>query len=111
MKDGVKLRTLGRWDYFGERGLLLKDKRSATCQAESPVVCLSLEDTTFLDIVGMFRKDLEHRMHLQDLDISMVDLRLKAIVGRGTFGIVKLVSHRKDDSKVYALKCVNKKQV
>jgi hypothetical protein len=22
-----------RWDYFGERGLLLKERRSATCQA------------------------------------------------------------------------------
>jgi hypothetical protein len=32
--DGSLIRTLGKWDYFGERGLLLKDKRSATCQVE-----------------------------------------------------------------------------
>merc|ERR1719240_1553318 len=36
---------------------------------------------------------------------------MKAVVGRGTFGIVKLVYHKDEESKVYALKCVNKKQV
>jgi len=65
----------------------------------------------FADIVGSFRKELEHRMHLQDLDITMKDLRLKAIVGRGSFGIVKLVHHCNDESKTYALKCVSKTQV
>lgn len=111
MKDGKKLRTLGRWDYFGERGLLLQEKRSATCQAENSCICLSLDAGIFRDIVGMFRRQLEHRMYLQDLDITMADLRLKAVVGRGTFGIVKLVKYREDESKVYALKCVNKMQV
>lgn len=110
-KDGAKLRTLGRWDYFGERGLLLQEKRSATCEAETSCICLSLEDETFRGIVGMFRRELEHRMYLQDLDITMQDLRVKAVVGRGTFGTVKLVCHQKDASKVYALKCVNKQQV
>jgi len=111
LKDGKKLRTLGRWDYFGERGLLLQEKRSATCQAENTCICLRLEAGVFRDIVGMFRRDLEHRMYLQDLDMTMADLRLKAIVGRGTFGIVKLVRYKEDESKVYALKCVNKLQV
>jgi cGMP-dependent protein kinase len=32
------------------------------------------------------------------------------VVGRGSFGIVKLVYHKDDASKVYALKCVSKKQ-
>lgn len=110
-KDGEKVRTLGRWDYFGERGLLLKEKRSASCHAEDQCVCLILDAQVFGDIVGTFRDELEHRMHLQDLDIQMPDLRLKAIVGRGSFGIVKLVSHRNDDKRCYALKCVNKQQV
>lgn len=110
-KDGKTLRTLGKWDYFGERGLLLQEKRSASCQAEGPCVCMMLESQVFSDIVGMFKKELEHRIHLQDLNIKMSDLRTKAIVGRGTFGIVKLVYHKADQSKTYALKCVNKKQV
>jgi len=111
LKDGVELRTLGRWDYFGERGLLLQEKRSATCKAETSCQCLVLEDKTFGDIVGMFRRLLEHRMYLQDLNITMSDLQLQAIVGRGSFGIVNVVNHRKDPSKLYALKCVNKAQV
>merc|ERR1719486_619538 len=49
-------------------------------------------------------------MHLQDLNLSMSDLKMQAVVGRGSFGIVKLVYHKNDESKVYALKCVSKKQ-
>merc|ERR1719440_2468409 len=41
----------------------------------------------------------------------MSDLRLRAVVGRGSFGIVKLVFPEKDPTRNYALKCVNKKQV
>merc|ERR1719262_1046576 len=41
----------------------------------------------------------------------MKDLRLKAIVGRGSFGVVKLVHHKSDKDREYALKCVGKKQV
>ena len=48
---------------------------------------------------------------LQDLDITMKDLRVQAVVGRGSFGVVKLEYHRKEQRRVYALKCVGKKQV
>jgi len=109
-KDGQEVRTLGRWDYLGERALLLQDKRSASCKAKDTVICFMLEAQVFIEIVGIFRKVLEHRMHLQDLHLSMEDLRTRAIVGRGSFGIVKLVYHKDDQSKVYALKCVSKKQ-
>ena len=50
----------------------------------------------FEDIVGAFRKELEHRMMLQDLKIEMSDLYVKAVVGRGSFGLVKLVYHKRD---------------
>lgn len=110
-KDGSRLRSLGRWDYFGERGLLLQDRRSASCIAEEACVCLVLDAKVFSDIVGIFRKELEHRMSLQDLNITMQDLRLRAIVGRGSFGVVKLVYHSQAETRVYALKCVAKKQV
>lgn len=110
-QNGKLVRTLGCWDFFGERGLLTQERRSATCLAEEPCTCFSLEASSFADIVGSFRKELEHRMNLQDLDITMADLQVKATVGRGSFGIVKLVHHRNDESKTYALKCVSKKQV
>jgi len=110
-KNGQQVRTLGRWDAFGERGLLLQECRAATVSAQEPCVCLILGNAAFHTIVGIFRDELEQRMKLQDLDISMKDLRVRAIVGRGNFGVVKLVYHRDDDSRCYALKCVNKQMV
>jgi len=105
------VRTLGRWDYFGERGLLLQERRSATCQALEECACLVLDADVFFDIVGMFRKELERRMHLQDLNIKMSDLKCKAVVGRGTFGVVRLVHPQSKENTMYALKCVTKMQV
>mmetsp|Transcript_144259 Transcript_144259/g.366192 ORF Transcript_144259/g.366192 Transcript_144259/m.366192 type:complete len:970 (+) Transcript_144259:85-2994(+) len=111
IKDGRQVRNLGHWDYFGERALLLEETRSATCQAKEPSVCLRLEKAVFHSVVGMFRGELEKRMKLQELEISMADLRIRAIVGRGNFGIVKLVHHHGDSSCCYALKCVSKNLV
>ncbi|CAD7966489.1 unnamed protein product [Amoebophrya sp. A25] len=103
------LRTLGVWDYLGERGLLLNESRSASCQAqEEGAECLALDKETFLKIVGNFRKVLEHRMKLQDSNITLADLKPLHIVGKGTFGVVKLCCHREDPSKQYALKCIDK---
>jgi len=110
-KDDIVLRTLGCWDYFGERGLLLQERRSATCQALEPCICLVLDGDVFFEIVGMFRKELERRMYLQDLNITIQDLQCVAVVGRGTFGTVRLVHHRLDEKKTYALKAVKKLEV
>jgi len=110
-KGDQVLRTLGRWDYFGERGLLLQEKRSATCQALDECICLVLDVEEFFGIVGHFRSELERRMHLQDLNLSVNDLKCKAVVGRGTFGIVRLVHPKNKDKPEYALKCVKKLQV
>lgn len=105
------IRDLGRWDYFGERALLTNEKRSASCQALEACVCLVLDADVFFDIVGMFRKELERRMHLQDLNITINELKCTAVVGRGTFGVVRLVNHKADPAKTYALKAVRKLHV
>lgn len=105
------LRTISKWDYFGERALLTSEKRTATCQASTPVICLVLDSKVFLTIVGVFKRDLEYRIRLQDLNVKMSDLVGKAIVGQGGFGVVKLVKHKDDESKFYALKCVIKTKV
>eukprot|EP00928_Gymnodinium_smaydae_P096053 TRINITY_DN8397_c0_g1_i2.p1 TRINITY_DN8397_c0_g1~~TRINITY_DN8397_c0_g1_i2.p1 ORF type:complete len:874 (-),score=186.07 TRINITY_DN8397_c0_g1_i2:65-2686(-) len=110
-RNEAVIRTLGRWDYFGERGLLNEERRSATCQAMEECVCLRLDKDVFFEIVGMFRKELERRMQLQDLNITMADLRIRAIVGRGTFGVVRLVCHSGNEQIQYALKAVKKLHV
>jgi len=105
------LRTLGTWDYFGERGLLMHENRSCTCQAAEDCVCLVLNADDFFGIVGLFRKELERRMHLQDLNITISDLKCTHVVGRGTFGTLRLVHHHLDEKKMYALKGVRKVEV
>ncbi|KAF4732394.1 hypothetical protein FOZ63_031394, partial [Perkinsus olseni] len=59
------VRTLSRWEYFGERGLLFEIPRSATITAAEATTCLVLQKQVFLDIVGPFRKSLETRIELQ----------------------------------------------
>jgi cGMP-dependent protein kinase len=76
-----------------------------------PTICLVLDADSFFDIVGLFRKELERRMFLQDLNITIADLVSKAVVGRGTFGVVRLVHHKNDVAKCYALKAVKKHHV
>eukprot|EP00913_Durusdinium_trenchii_P005508 g5132.t1 len=107
-KDGKVLRTLGRRG----RHLMLFERRSATCQALDECICLVLDADEFFQIVGHFRDELERRMQLQDLNLSISDLQCKAVVGRGTFGVVRLVTPKgKKDAPEYALKCVKKAQV
>eukprot|EP00400_MALV-I_sp_L67-5_P001324 gene1324-370_t len=110
-KGETLLRNLDVWDYFGERGLLMSEKRSADCQAVDVVTCLVLNKKIFLEIVGPFKNHLEKRMRLQDDNIKMEDLRTVKTVGRGTFGIVKKVVAKADPSRIYALKCVTKSGV
>jgi len=110
LSSGKVIRTLGKWDYFGERALLLQEPRSADCVAQSTGCrCLILAADVFLEIVGRFRKLLESRIKLQDSNIGFNDLDIAQIVGRGTFGVVYLVYHKDDLSRRYALKCVMKK--
>ena len=113
VRDGDKvIRSLGKWDYFGERGLLLSERRSADCQASSGRVdCLVLDAEVFLRIVGTFKNALMHRIKLQDDNITLKDLVSKYVVGSGTFGQVKLVHHRNDATQQYALKAVKKDHV
>ena len=110
-KGSTVLRSLNLWDYFGERGLLLSEKRSADCQAADKVECLVLNKKIFLEIVGPFKDHLEHRMKLQNDNITMGDLRTIKTVGRGTFGVVRKVVAKADPSRIYALKCVTKASV
>ena len=59
---------------------------------------------------GPLLKHLEYRIQLQNTFMSMSDLVTDRVVGRGTFGTVKLV-HHKDNKTRYAMKCVKKNVV
>jgi len=101
-------RTLHKWDYFGERGLLFSENRSATCRARGPVTCYVLKSNDFLGIVGSFRETLMKRIALQDDQIEMADLEASFLVGEGGCGSVYRVHAKKHPETVYALKTLDK---
>lgn len=106
---GQTIRTLGKSDYFGERGLLYDEPRTATvtCQSEEAEL-LVIDKVVFSHIVeGKMLQHLEDRIKLQQTDLSLSDLKTLRIIGRGTFGVVRLVEHRSRGTQ-YALKCINR---
>jgi len=96
------------WDYFGERALLLNERRTATCVAEEACTVLSLEKAVFEDIVGNFMWELENRIMFQDVSVEMSDIYIKAVVGAGAYGQVRLVFHKSNPKQQYALKTISK---
>merc|ERR1719498_1716899 len=68
------VRTLAKGDYFGERGLLFSEPRSATCSAVDEVEVLQLSNSVFTSILGKFKDVLEGRIKLQDVDVKLTDL-------------------------------------
>jgi len=110
--------------YFGEKALLSEDLRQASCIAESKVTCLTLGREDFIDMMGtvddMLVKENKseepgHGVDLADpgaftLDIALSDLEVKATLGCGAFGRVKLCRYPANDT-YYALKCQAKRAI
>merc|ERR1719442_273971 len=53
---------------------------------------------------------LTSRIALQDTKLEFVDLDFMRVVGRGGFGVVKMVKARRTDMR-YALKCMRKRDI
>jgi len=110
-KDGHKIRTLGKGDYFGERALLEREPRSATVTCEEDCEIWKIGIDVFQEIMhGDIRDYLKDRMALQDSHLTLADLRLIRIIGRGGFGVVRMVQSRQTAVR-YALKSVRKHYV
>eukprot|EP00746_Dinoflagellata_sp_MGD_P154538 gnl/MRDRNA2_/MRDRNA2_84871_c0_seq1.p1 gnl/MRDRNA2_/MRDRNA2_84871_c0~~gnl/MRDRNA2_/MRDRNA2_84871_c0_seq1.p1 ORF type:complete len:812 (+),score=158.20 gnl/MRDRNA2_/MRDRNA2_84871_c0_seq1:167-2437(+) len=107
-KDGEHIRELNKWDYFGERGLLQADVRTATCTAASHCQCLRLSAEDFHETLGLFKDEVLGRIAFQDVDCEMSSLCQTHIVGSGSFGTVKKVHLKEDERRVYALKAIKK---
>ncbi|KAL7066750.1 protein kinase domain-containing protein [Cryptosporidium serpentis] len=111
-KDNRFIRYLGKNDYFGERAMLYDEPRTATIEAATPEVHLWVVDKdTFLKIVELpMRRYLDERIKLQDTNVELEDLKVIQTIGRGTFGIVKMVENKKTDHR-YALKCISRGKI
>lgn len=109
VKDGEKVMNLTRGEFFGERALIENKPRQATCMARGAVSCLALLRTEFEMVIGKKLKgDLEDT-HTQRLAIEvdvkrapqrkllkckLSDFQFQTIIGKGAFGMVKLVKHK-----------------
>jgi CRP-like cAMP-binding protein len=124
-----KLATLHVGNYFGEKALLKEDVRQASCIAESKVVCLTLGRDDFVEMMGTFddmmNKDkkteaaaaaaasndaLANEKASFSLAVSLDEIDIKATLGCGAFGRVKLCRVAKKD-KYFALKCQAKRNI
>jgi cGMP-dependent protein kinase len=111
VKDGSVLRTITKNNFFGERSVLFNEVRTASVVAKGPAECWVLHRTDFLGIVDeSIRQLLVKRIELQDDTITMGDLSVVKMLGKGMFGCVFLVVHRVKKS-LYALKTVQRKKI
>eukprot|EP00746_Dinoflagellata_sp_MGD_P144957 gnl/MRDRNA2_/MRDRNA2_77640_c0_seq2.p1 gnl/MRDRNA2_/MRDRNA2_77640_c0~~gnl/MRDRNA2_/MRDRNA2_77640_c0_seq2.p1 ORF type:complete len:1573 (-),score=369.51 gnl/MRDRNA2_/MRDRNA2_77640_c0_seq2:216-4934(-) len=109
-KDGKTVRTLTKHDYFGERALLYDEPRTATVVADEDTECWFVMKKVFIKVLkGPILEYLEERIRLQDTKIVFMDLQTIGVLGRGGFGVVKLVVHKNSGTK-YALKCLNRRR-
>jgi len=107
--QGKRVRTLGKGAYFGERALLFDEPRVASVQVLSDSADVwSIERSTFKKVVkGRLKEQLMHRVVLHDPHVTLKDLRQVKILGKGSYGVVRLVQHTRTGVK-YALKRINK---
>lgn len=113
-------------DYFGERAILKDVARAATCTAVALSTCLVLKRDVFELLLGPLRDLMNRTMEAKygeggaddagaDADamahhtrFSLADFKTVGILGKGSFGSVKLVEAK---GKQYALKAVSKQHV
>jgi cGMP-dependent protein kinase len=109
--DDKYIRTLNENEYFGERSLLIQEKRTATAIAKGSVETYVLEKDNFKKIIeGNLKDFLINRIYLRDDKIELEDLMYVKDLGSGNFGNVCLVQNKKN-KMCYAIKAMNKVQI
>eukprot|EP00475_Leptophrys_vorax_P012119 TRINITY_DN1854_c0_g1_i7.p1 TRINITY_DN1854_c0_g1~~TRINITY_DN1854_c0_g1_i7.p1 ORF type:complete len:749 (+),score=208.08 TRINITY_DN1854_c0_g1_i7:309-2555(+) len=111
-----------RGDFFGELALLNSEPRAATVTAKGVVECLTLNRTAFNALLGPLREilarvdweakspDAPRKASAPTERIKRDEIQIVGTLGRGSFGLVQLVKHKKT-GKTYALKQISKSQV
>ena len=107
-RGSSSIRVITKLDYFGERSIILDERRTATVVAKSRVSLWTLAKKDFLSIIDEnIRKQLLIRILLQNDRIELKELLFIKMLGKGMFGNVFLVNCTSNNS-FYALKTVNK---
>uniref|UniRef100_A0AAQ4RY88 cGMP-dependent protein kinase n=1 Tax=Gasterosteus aculeatus aculeatus TaxID=481459 RepID=A0AAQ4RY88_GASAC len=92
VRCSIQIRRMGKGEHFGEQALIREVLRTATCSAEGPVTCLSID------------KD---RHTIPPLHLFLWD---PVTLGVGGFGRVELVT-TVNHEEYYAMKRVSKKHI
>eukprot|EP00944_MAST-04C_sp_MAST-4C-sp1_P015770 g15770.t1 len=115
-KDNNKIGMLKEGDFFGEGSLLSGKPRGATIIVESvPFRAFELKKNDFDRLLGPIKAVLKRTnaerkklMEMQNVKLDEVLANCKRPLGQGTFGLVKLVTLKK---QAFALKVLQKKQI
>jgi cGMP-dependent protein kinase len=105
-KDGKEreVSQLSRGDFFGERALVKKEVRAANVYAISDVVLYSLERDHFVQLIGhldnlanVHDKELQIKEEVKRVinplvrRVGLKDLKIVKVIGKGSFGPIKMV--------------------
>lgn len=111
VKNNEVLRNITKFDYFGERSLLLDEARTASVVANGKVSCWTLKKVDFQRTLDeTLLKRIMKRIEMQDNELKFSDLYFVRVLGKGAYGTVFLVTDQKS-SKYYALKVLSKAKV
>ncbi|OMJ74855.1 hypothetical protein SteCoe_26108 [Stentor coeruleus] len=109
--DNNLIRSINKFNYFGERSLLFNELRSATIKAHKTVLVWVLKKSDFLRIIDEHMQNMmQKRIALQDTTVSLDDLILVKILGIGMIGTVYLTSSI-NSKQLYALKVINRTSI
>jgi cGMP-dependent protein kinase len=105
------IRSLNENEEFGERSLIIQERRSATAIANGTVTVYTLTASVFKsllepNLLAYFQK----KFYLEDNTIELKDLENIKELGSGNFGFVNLVKSRKN-KQLYAIKALNTYQI
>uniref|UniRef100_H2U538 cGMP-dependent protein kinase n=1 Tax=Takifugu rubripes TaxID=31033 RepID=H2U538_TAKRU len=92
-----QIRRMGKGEHFGEQALIREVLRTATCSADGPVTCLSI-DKEFKDLVPVLYQEGRYQGD-------------PVTLGVGGFGRVELVGGLLNHGMYYAMKRVSKKHI
>ena len=111
-KKNQLVRTVAKLDYFGERVVLFGSNNSEfTCVASGKVSLWVITNTDFTNLLNdSMRQQLLKRVEMEDEEISLRELVVVKLLGKGMFANVYLVTNPQREV-YYALKVISRRAI
>lgn len=109
-KAGNLVKTITKHNYFGERGILLKENSMCTYVANGNVTLWGIANSEFATLVNdKMTASMNLRIKMEDEDVELQNILILKRLGKGMFAKVYLV--RTEKSEYYALKSVSRRKI